>query len=1134
MIVRQIHVEGFGVWSGLRLDDLSDGLNVFYGRNEAGKTTLMQFVRAVLYGFGDSARQKYLPPVTGSSGGGTLTVDALHGRFRIHRRDLADQGGPASGTLTVSALEGQPAALPSLPTLLGGVDERTYRNVFAIGLHEMQELSTLGDSAAADLLFRLSSGLDRVSLVDVVRQLHEWRRRLLHERQPQGRLLELVAHRQRLQQDLESARQQDRGCFARIRQQQRLATEVRQVEDRLASLQHTMQTAHAAQSAAATWREYEQVCRQLEALGEVDELPPGAVDNFQNLSRRLKARLADFRACRARLAELRQQAQSLRIDKPLCRELSRIEALADSRPWLVALENQTAHLRSELNTLEEPHAAAASLPWKQLDPRRLAPLKPALREVRDASRRLAEARQHHAQQVQQVQQVHGELVQALGNRRQSDVARAVEEAGQQVSRLRQRVQLQSRSEELSRRCAGLEEELQHAQVQQMLPLRMLLPLGGIFALGVMLLLVAISAPLLALAIPGWPLAVLGLCISGTAVSAKWAAEHSARRRNDLVSRQLQTARSQREQAQRDIEQLDAQLPEGGGPLTARLQRAEEELQALEGLLPLEARRQALAQQAQAAAKALRQARRQRRLAVRHWRDTVRRLNLPQNLSPREARSLLADWQQAQQRHARAELFQHELEARRASLEALALRLDEIFQRSGRQPRGHKLQDRLDELTQAAAAQRQVLAQRRGLRREARRVKRHGHRLAEAVKRLAGRRMALLHRLGLVSTAELRQWASRFQQHQCLSLRRQQLREDLQRHVPATGSWADLEAMLRRGEAVVAEQQVEAHREHQQAQAQLRQLLEERGRLAEQVQQHLRDDTVRRLRWELATVEADLQAALRQWQRVSLCCLLLDSVREAYERTRQPATLRQASTYLARLTGGQYRRVWTPLAEEVLRVDDEQSRTLDVERLSRGAREQLFICLRLALVEHYAQRGIRLPVILDDVLVNFDTRRTEAAAALLCEFARAGHQVLLFTCHDHVVEIFGRLGIAPRELPDRDGRPPALRPSVPPPAFPEPQPLPSAPPEPNPSPVQRPHDAAEEPPRVTPPEETPRVEVAELPPPLPQETPATEPAPARRAPRGGASQRRSRRRSTPVLDDDMYRLAELGQAHHERP
>jgi uncharacterized protein YhaN len=47
----------------------------------------------------------------------------------------------------------------------------------------------------------------------------------------------------------------------------------------------------------------------------------------------------------------------------------------------------------------------------------------------------------------------------------------------------------------------------------------------------------------------------------------------------------------------------------------------------------------------------------------------------------------------------------------------------------------------------------------------------------------------------------------------------------------------------------------------------------------------------------------------------------------------------------------------------------------------------------------------LPLVADDILVNFDDKRAASTAALLGEFANAGHQVLAFTCHSHLAEVF---------------------------------------------------------------------------------------------------------------------------------
>ena len=127
-------------------------------------------------------------------------------------------------------------------------------------------------------------------------------------------------------------------------------------------------------------------------------------------------------------------------------------------------------------------------------------------------------------------------------------------------------------------------------------------------------------------------------------------------------------------------------------------------------------------------------------------------------------------------------------------------------------------------------------------------------------------------------------------------------------------------------------------------------------------------------------------------------------------------LSAASRFLEKLTLGKYRSVWMPLGERVLQVDDEHGSTLPVERLSRGTREQLFLAVRLAVVHDLAGRGIQLPLILDDVFVNFDEQRTDAALDLLLEFASRGQQILFFTCHKWLAEQFASRGAQTVHLP----------------------------------------------------------------------------------------------------------------------
>ncbi len=64
-------------------------------------------------------------------------------------------------------------------------------------------------------------------------------------------------------------------------------------------------------------------------------------------------------------------------------------------------------------------------------------------------------------------------------------------------------------------------------------------------------------------------------------------------------------------------------------------------------------------------------------------------------------------------------------------------------------------------------------------------------------------------------------------------------------------------------------------------------------------------------------------------------------------------------------------------------------------------------------------GIRLPLIMDDALVNFDDERAQLAAETLVSFCgEQGRQMFVLSCHAHVVELFRKAGAHIRGL---DGR-----------------------------------------------------------------------------------------------------------------
>jgi uncharacterized protein YhaN len=151
-----------------------------------------------------------------------------------------------------------------------------------------------------------------------------------------------------------------------------------------------------------------------------------------------------------------------------------------------------------------------------------------------------------------------------------------------------------------------------------------------------------------------------------------------------------------------------------------------------------------------------------------------------------------------------------------------------------------------------------------------------------------------------------------------------------------------------------------------------------------------------------TILARIDEAAEQWAVLTLCRALLDETRKIYETERQPEVLRQASSFFTVMTEGCYIRIIAPMDGGEIQVERRDGVRLSPQLLSRGTAEQLYLSMRLALVREYANHVDPLPVVFDDIFVNFDSRRSRTTFKAIRELSST-HQVLLFTCHLHLMK-----------------------------------------------------------------------------------------------------------------------------------
>jgi hypothetical protein len=124
---------------------------------------------------------------------------------------------------------------------------------------------------------------------------------------------------------------------------------------------------------------------------------------------------------------------------------------------------------------------------------------------------------------------------------------------------------------------------------------------------------------------------------------------------------------------------------------------------------------------------------------------------------------------------------------------------------------------------------------------------------------------------------------------------------------------------------------------------------------------------------------------------------------------------KASDALAQLTDGQLVQIRMNREGRDATIIDREGRTLTLAQLNAAQQDQLYVALTLALVSSFTNRGVDLPLILDEPFLRQDARGTAAMAGVLDEFARLGRQVIVFTENREALRRFESIGVVARDL-----------------------------------------------------------------------------------------------------------------------
>ncbi|MCA9060414.1 MAG: AAA family ATPase, partial [Planctomycetaceae bacterium] len=353
MKLTEIDIDRFRIWRNLLLRLDPNGLNVIYGPNEAGKTTLMRFIRAILYGYEPLISEPaWHRPDREQPWRGALRCEHSGRKWRIHRR--AEYKG--RGLVRISGGPEGVTKEQALESLLTGTSESLYTDIFAVGVRELQQLATLGTDQVSEYIYGLSLGPQGRQILEAMSDVRARREQLLTGNGREGDLVRLFDQYATL-----SAKKrrpgQARDQYVRLtRRRTQLTESIDGLRDRQVTISAELRGLRFLQDCYKPWKQSRDLQEELGKLPLVTCDPDESLRQLSSAEKEMQETASRRDKLNEKAVQLKQQAGRIQIDASLEKQRLAVSSVVEQADWLRQIEDQigqaeerSAEMRRELN-----------------------------------------------------------------------------------------------------------------------------------------------------------------------------------------------------------------------------------------------------------------------------------------------------------------------------------------------------------------------------------------------------------------------------------------------------------------------------------------------------------------------------------------------------------------------------------------------------------------------------------------------------------------------------------------------------------------------------------------------------------------------------------------------------------------
>ena len=1027
-----INIENFGPFADKRFDDMSNQLTLLHGPNEAGKSAIRAFLRSTLFGYVTKAdraslRELFLynhfKPEAGS--GEVSLVTSSDTNFNIHRRDGKKRG-------EVSITGDAEGSNDLLRTLLGGIDSELYTNVFSISLSELQVMSSLNSDEIRDKIYSVGLGLANVSLTDARGELDDELRKLRSPRA--GRM-------RKLEKDLAEARTKLEETRRGSDQYAELANNLEQLNENIdsqtAELEDMRSGIERQRTLVSIRKPFErktEIERQISELPENDTIPEDGLIQLENLVEQKSDLQTNIDDGELRKQERKTESESVGVIDAFIEHGDDIRKLLMETAYYTKAVTDLPDVEQELDKEQaQLDRDLAELGWSEQAVSKFetpmdlqSNLESAGRELTTARRNYQEAELTVQSRTEDRETMADEALKLAGAR--DALADVPKEISTDLEKKRDRL---SRLRAAIGDAGAIRSEMNDSQKNLADTLAQTEDIGG-FVGSILLPIMVIIVGLASMAwsymnaeLSGGLAGLLGALAGFMLISrARAAGGFKIKIRKPAIGEAKDVATAQVEEVQERIDAVTNEISEIADEFsikdTASIRDVEEKAGELDRSLDLRRRFEGVSREFETQAARLatidtRMTEAHTALAlgantladVQHrWQALLERSELRIDLDPSQAANVMASIRTLKSQQRTTASLRMRVAQMSDTAGEIDFRLSEILEAAELpEPPSQQATAALEDLAERLLAHDRAVERQNQIATDIENWTTEFTSLESRMSELDSKIGSLLESGETYDHDEFKTLGIQVQERRELERKLSELLENAPLLSSEDGqSYRDDLQATPHEEAVARLQQLED--EEKRLRGTINELHSEQGDLRRQQAEFEKSGQALELHSKINILEEKLASDAQRWAVLTIARDVFERTREEFQQERQPALMKSASKYLSDLTLGRYTSVRAVIGEKEqdLEVVEGESHTKRANELSRGTAEQLFLAMRFALIEEYAKNAEPMPVVLDDILVNFDPQRAKAACKVIMDLSER-FQVIFLTCHPETEAMF---------------------------------------------------------------------------------------------------------------------------------